>query len=77
VGFAVSRQLARAVDRNRVRRRLRAAYREARAAAPAGVAIVMVGKQRVLDMKFSRLVEDLEGAFSAMTDGGSSTGARK
>jgi ribonuclease P protein component len=77
VGFAVSRQLTRAVDRNRVRRRLRAAYREARASAPAGVAIVMVGKQRVLDMNFSRLVEDLQGAFSTMTDAGPTAGTRR
>jgi ribonuclease P protein component len=67
VGFAVSRQLGRAVDRNRVRRRLRAAYRAARGLAPTDVAIVVVGKKRVLDMKFSKLVDELQGAFSAMT----------
>jgi ribonuclease P protein component len=66
VGFAVSRQLNRAVDRNRIRRRLREAYRAARGAAPAGVAIVVVGKKRVLETKFAALVEELHGAFSAM-----------
>ncbi len=64
VGFAVSRQLNRAVDRNRIRRRLREAYRAARGAAPASAAIVIVGKKRVLDMKFAALVEELRGAFA-------------
>jgi ribonuclease P protein component len=67
IGFAVSRQLNRAVDRNRVRRKLRAAYRSARACAPASAAIVVVGKKRVLEMKFAGLVDELQGAFSAMT----------
>jgi len=64
VGFAVSRQLSRAVDRNRIRRRLREAYRAARGAAPASAAIVIVGKKRVLDMKFAALVEELRGALA-------------
>ena len=34
VGFAVSRQVRSAVERNRVRRRLREAYRATRQAAP-------------------------------------------
>ena len=73
VGFAVSRQLNRAVDRNRVRRRLREAYRAAREAAPAGVAIIVVGKKRVLEMEFSTLVDELHTAFSAMS--GAAAGA--
>ena len=67
IGFAVSRQLNRAVDRNRVRRKLRAAYRAARGFAPAGAKIVVVGKKRVLEMKFAGLVDELQGVFSAMT----------
>jgi ribonuclease P protein component len=66
VGFAVSRQLKRAVDRNRIRRRLREAYRAARGAAPAAAVMVVVGKKRVLDMKFEALVAELEGAFATM-----------
>ena len=66
VGFAVSRQLGRAVDRNRVRRRLREAYRAARGAAPVSVAIIVVGKKRVLEMKFMALVDELRGALAAM-----------
>ena len=70
VGFAVSRQLNRAVDRNRIRRRLREAYRAARGAAPASAAIVIVGKKRVLDMKFAALVDELRGSFSIVASGG-------
>ena len=66
VGFAVSRQLKRAVDRNRIRRRLREAYRRARVSAPAGVALVVVGKKRVQGVEFEALVAELSGAFSAM-----------
>ena len=70
VGFAVSRQLSRAVDRNRIRRRLREAYRAARGAAPASAAIVIVGKKRVLDMKFAALVDELRGSFSIVASAG-------
>ena len=64
VGFAVTRQIGRAVDRNRVRRRLREAYRRARATAPASGAAIVVGKKRVLEMDLSALVAELEGAFA-------------
>jgi ribonuclease P protein component len=63
VGFAVSRQIRHAVDRNRIRRRLREAYRAARDVAPAAVALVIVGKQRVLDMKFESLIAELRAVF--------------
>jgi ribonuclease P protein component len=67
VGFAVSRQLNRAVDRNRIRRRLREAYRAARVAAPASGTVVVVGKKRVLEMKFGALVAELHDAFARMS----------
>ena len=73
VGFAVSRQLSRAVDRNRVRRRLREAYRATRGAAPASVALIVVGKKRVVEITFTALVEELRGALAATA--GASVGA--
>ena len=77
VGFAVSRQMRRAVDRNRIRRRLREAYRAARESAPSAVSIVLVGKKRVLEMKFGPLVAELRGAFAAMAASQSSVGSEK
>jgi ribonuclease P protein component len=67
VGFAVSRQLGRAVDRNRIRRRLRAAYRVARPSAPAEGALVIVGKRRVLEMTYPALVDELRKTFAAIS----------
>jgi len=67
VGFAVSRQLNRAVDRNRIRRRLREAYRRVRGAAPVSVAVIVVGKKRVLDMEFGALVAELASVFAVMS----------
>ena len=66
VGFAVSRQVSRAVDRNRVRRRLREAYRGARDTAPAAAAIVVVGKKQALEVALGGLIAELRGAFAAM-----------
>ena len=77
VGFAVSRQLARAVDRNRVRRRLREAYRRARAAAPATAAMVVVGKRRAMEMEFTALVAELRGVFAMMTTSRSTSGIQQ
>src|SRR5256886_9321921 len=56
VGFAVSRQLRLAVQRNRARRRLREAYRAARDAAPAHAALVVIGRPAVLREPFATLL---------------------
>ena len=77
VGFAVSRQMRRAVDRNRIRRRLREAYLAARESAPVAVAMVVVGKKRELEVKFGPLVVELRGAFAAMAASQSSVGSEK
>ena len=65
-GFAVSRQLKSAVERNRARRRLREAYRVSRDAAPAHVALVVVARPAALVEAFSGLVEQLRGALAAI-----------
>jgi ribonuclease P protein component len=70
VGFAVSRQLGTAVARNRVRRRLREAYRAARAAAPAAVALIVVGRPAALAAPFGALVAELRSALAAIPAGG-------
>jgi ribonuclease P protein component len=66
VGFAVSRQLRRAVDRNRARRRLRAAYRVTRDAGPSRAALVVIGRPAVLREPFEVLVAQLRAALTAV-----------
>lgn len=65
MGFAVSRQVRGAVQRNRVRRRLREAYRASRDAAPAGIALVIIGKPVVLGAPFAALTHDVRQALAA------------
>jgi ribonuclease P protein component len=68
-GFAVSRQLKNAVQRNRARRRLREAYRASRDAAPAGVALVVVGRPGALTEPLVSLAAQLRGALAAIPGG--------
>jgi ribonuclease P protein component len=65
-GFAVSRQVDDSVGRNRVRRRLREAYRIARDAAPPGVALIVVGKARARTMPFDALTAQLRDALAGL-----------
>lgn len=65
-GFAVTRQIRGSVRRNRARRRLREAYRAARAAAPARVALVVIAKRGALDETFPVLVEQLRDALAGI-----------
>jgi ribonuclease P protein component len=64
VGFTVSKKVGTAVERNRVRRRLKQAV--ARSAAEAlrhGHDYVLVGRRAALHLPFDRLVQDLAGAL--------------
>ena len=65
-GFAVSRQVRRAVDRNRARRRLREAYRAARPAAPALAALVIIAKAAALREPLRTLIDEMRAAFAAI-----------
>jgi ribonuclease P protein component len=67
VGFAVSRQVRTAVARNRVRRRLREAYRQGRPTFPKEIAIVFVGRPAALTADWERLLEDMAAVQSAVT----------
>jgi ribonuclease P protein component len=66
-GFAVSRQLKNAVQRNRARRRLREAYRASRDAAPPRTALVIVGRAAALTEPFAALSQQLRGALTAIS----------
>ena len=63
VGFTVGRVLGGAVDRNRIKRRLRAAVRQWRILLTGPVDVVINPKKLVLKMEFSALVEEIERAF--------------
>jgi ribonuclease P protein component len=64
VGFTVSRKVGNAVQRNRVRRRLRAAAeRTMPGGAAAGRDYVIVGRAGALDRPFEALLGDLEQAL--------------
>jgi ribonuclease P protein component len=65
-GFAVSRQVRTAVQKNRARRRLREAYRAARGAAPARVALVIIAKPGALRVAFAALTEELRATFASI-----------
>jgi ribonuclease P protein component len=65
-GFAVSRQLKTAVQRNRARRRVREAYRASRDAAPARAALVIVARPAALTEPFAALSAQLRGALAAI-----------
>jgi ribonuclease P protein component len=65
-GFAVSRQLKGAVQRNRARRRLREAYRASRDAAPTRAALVIVGRPAALREPFAGLAAQLRTALAAI-----------
>jgi ribonuclease P protein component len=67
VGFTVSKKVGGAVERNRVRRRLREIVRLSAARnLNVGSDYVVVGRRAALEMSFSRLAEDFAGAVSRL-----------
>jgi ribonuclease P protein component len=64
IGFTVSRKVGTAVERNRVRRRLRHALEQAAAdQLRPGHDYVLVGRRAALQVPFDRLIADLAGAL--------------
>jgi ribonuclease P protein component len=67
VGFTVSKKVGGAVERNRVRRRLREVVRLSAARnLHSGSDYVLVGRSNALELPFCRLVEDFAGALSRL-----------
>lgn len=63
VGFTVGRVLGGAVERNRIRRRLREAVRLRRALLAGPVDVVINPKKSAIRVEFSALLEEVEQAF--------------
>jgi ribonuclease P protein component len=70
LGLAVGRRVGRAVLRNRVKRRLREAFRLSRESLPGCYDIVVHGRAEVADIEFSELVRSLVGAVRRAATGG-------
>jgi len=67
LGFTVSKKVGNAVERNRVRRRLRELVRLSAAnRLRAGHDYVLVGRRAALDLPFARMTQDFEGALRRM-----------
>jgi ribonuclease P protein component len=64
VGFTVSRKVGNAVERNRVRRRLREIVRLTDAAGlQSGHDYVLIGRRAALSLSFERITRDFDGAL--------------
>jgi ribonuclease P protein component len=64
-GFTVTKKIGGAVERNRIRRRLKEALRRAEAVAPApGHDYVLMARREALTRPFDALIADIERAFS-------------
>jgi ribonuclease P protein component len=63
VGFTVSKKVGNAVQRNRVRRRLREIVRLSPLPLLRGHDYVLVGRRAALSLPFARIAQDYEGAL--------------
>jgi ribonuclease P protein component len=77
VGFTVSKQVGNAVERNRVRRRLRELVRLAPPAALSpGHDYVLIGRRAALKIAFDAMMKELSGALRRVHDGAKHDGAK-
>jgi len=70
LGFTVSKKVGNAVERNRVRRRLREIVRHwAISRFRAGHDYVLIGRRAALNLPFARITQDFEGALQRVHAG--------
>ena len=70
MGFTVSKKVGNAVERNRVRRRLREIVRlEAQGIMRRGHDYVLIGRRAALTAPFERMIEDFKGALRRLDEG--------
>jgi ribonuclease P protein component len=76
-GFTVSKKVGNAVERNRVRRRLREVVRLfAGNRTRTGHDYVLVGRRAALKLPFDRIVQDFDGALRRLHEGRGKTDTR-
>jgi len=68
-GFTVARKVGNAVERNRVRRRLRAMVQASAVAARPGHDYVVIGRRAALALPFARLLSEYERALRRVHEG--------
>ena len=69
-GFTVSKKVGNAVERNRVRRRLRDIVRRSRTdRMQSGHDYVLIGRRAALKVPFARMAQDFEGALRRLQAG--------
>jgi ribonuclease P protein component len=67
VGFTVTKKIGNAVERNRIRRRLREIVRLAGSGRMhAGHDYVLIGRRAALSLPFARIMQDFEGALQRL-----------
>ena len=69
VGLTTGRVLGKAVDRNRIRRRMREAVRVHVKDLPAGVDVVLHPRRTVLEMEYTRLESEVGRVFATVSAG--------
>jgi len=76
-GFTVTKRTGNAVERNRIRRRLREVVRLSAAdVAAAGIDYVLIGRRSALTLPFDRLVDDLRSGLGALARNDRDAGSR-
>lgn len=63
----MSRRIGGAVERNRVRRRMREAYRREQRALRASVDVLFIGRPSVLSRRFTELVEEMRRTLEGLS----------
>jgi ribonuclease P protein component len=67
VGLTAGRVLGKAVERNRIKRRMREVVRQHLAELPAGVDVVLHPRRSVMEMEFAKLEHEVVRIFSTVT----------